>query len=101
DGVCVNLGGDVRVAAAAPQPGGWQIDLDAALTTPNEPARSFWLGDGAVATSTRLRRVWNRGETQQHHLIDPTTSRPARNGLATVTVLADGAAWAEIFAKAA
>jgi thiamine biosynthesis lipoprotein len=37
----------------------------------------------------------------QHHIIDPATSRPAWNGLAAVTVLADGAAWAEMLAKSA
>jgi thiamine biosynthesis lipoprotein len=37
----------------------------------------------------------------QHHLIDPADGRPAWNGLAVVTVLAESAASAEILAKAA
>ena len=101
DGVCVNLGGDVRVAGVAPEVAGWQVDLDPALTPSNEPARSFRLGAGAVATSTRLRRRWTRAGETRHHIIDPGTSRPAWNGLATVTVLADRAAWAEMLAKSA
>jgi thiamine biosynthesis lipoprotein len=101
DGVCVNLGGDVRVAGVAPEAAGWQVDLDPALTRSGESARSFRLGAGAVATSTRLRRRWTRAGDPQHHIIDPGTSRPAWNGLATVTVLADRASWAEMLAKSA
>ena len=104
DGVCVNLGGDVRVAGAAPTADGWQIDLDPMLTTASRsarPTRSFRLGSGAVATSTRLRRHWIRNGTPADHLIDPVTGRPAWAGLATVTVLADRTAWAEMSAKAA
>ncbi len=97
----MNLGGDVRVSGTAPQAPGWQVDLDPDLTGPDEPIRSFRLAAGAVATSTRLRRSWQRAGTRHHHLIDPATSSSAWTGLATVTVLADGAAWAEILAKAA
>ena len=49
DGVCVNLGGDVRVSGVPPIPPSWQVDLDSALA----PSRTFHLGEGAVATSTR------------------------------------------------
>ena len=101
DGVCVNLGGDLRVAGVALEAAGWQVDLDPALTPSSEPSHSFRLGAGAVATSTRLRRRWTRAGEPQHHIIDPGTSRPAWNGLATVTVLADRAAWAEMLAKSA
>ena len=56
---------------------------------------------GAVATSTKLRRHWTRGDRTLHHLIDPRTGEPAESGLASVTVVA-GEAWrAEVLAKAA
>lgn len=96
-GVCVNLGGDVRVSGTPPTPPGWQVDLDPTLA----PDRSFHLDDGAVATSTRLRRTWTRAGTSQHHLVDPRLGSPAWSGLAAVTVLARTAAHAEILAKAA
>ncbi len=101
DGVCVNLGGDVRVEGTPPEPAGWRVDVDPTLTDGCEPARAFRLGAGGVATSTRARRAWTRAGVRQHHLIDPVTSRPAWNGLATVTVLAHSTAWAEILAKSA
>jgi len=96
-GVCVNLGGDVRVGGTPPEPPGWQVDLDPALAA----GRAFHLDDGAVATSTRLRRTWMSDGVPQHHLVDPQDGRPAWTGLAAVTVLARSAAHAEVLAKAA
>jgi FAD:protein FMN transferase len=97
DGVCVNLGGDVRVSGTPPTRAGWQIDLDDTLAS----SRSFLLGEGAVATSTRLKRAWVQEGEAQHHLVDPRSGRPAWSGLSTVTVLAPDAATAEVLAKAA
>ena len=58
------------------------------------------LAEGAIATSTRLRRAWTRGGRDLHHLIDPHR-RAGASGLASVTVVA-GEAWrAEVLAKAA
>jgi thiamine biosynthesis lipoprotein len=98
-GVLVNLGGDLRARGAAPAPNGWVVDVDDPLRTGR--AGLLALGEGAVATSTRLRRTWTRGDRSLHHLIDPRTGAPADTGLASVTVVA-GEAWrAEVLAKAA
>ena len=97
EGVCVNLGGDVRVSGTPPVPPDWHVDLDGTLAV----GQSFRLADGAVATSTRLRRAWTRGGTPHHHLLDPRVGRPAWSGLASVTVLAASTATAEVLAKAA
>jgi thiamine biosynthesis lipoprotein len=97
EGICVDLGGDVRVAGTPPTPPAWSVDVDPSIAA----GRSFRLVDGAVATSTRLRRTWSRGGTACHHLVDPATGRPAWSGLAAVTVIAASAAHAEVLAKAA
>jgi thiamine biosynthesis lipoprotein len=57
--------------------------------------------DGAVATSGLARRVWRTHEGVAHHLLDPSTGRPAWTGLAGVTALAPTALDAETFAKTA
>jgi thiamine biosynthesis lipoprotein ApbE len=38
---------------------------------------------------------------QRHHLIDPVTLTPTRNGIVASTVIAGTAAWAEAFTKVA
>jgi thiamine biosynthesis lipoprotein len=98
-GVLVNLGGDLRARGAAPEPHGWVVAVDDPLGTGRTGLLA--LAGGAVATSTRLRRAWERGGRPLHHLIDPRTGAPAESGLASVTVIA-GVAWrAEVLAKAA
>ena len=58
------------------------------------------LGDGAVASSTTLRRRWqHQGETR-HHLIDPRTGAPSSSGVAFATAVAAEGWQAEALAKA-
>ncbi len=98
-GVLVNLGGDLRARGDAPEPHGWVVDVDDPLDTGRTGLLA--LAEGAIATSTKLRRAWARGGQTLHHLIDPRTGEPAESGLASVTVIA-GEAWrAEVLAKAA
>jgi thiamine biosynthesis lipoprotein len=98
-GVLVNLGGDLRARGVAPAPHGWVIAVDDSLGTGRTGVLA--LAEGAIATSTRLRRAWTRGDRTLHHLIDPRTGAPAESGLASVTVVAGDAWRAEVLAKAA
>jgi thiamine biosynthesis lipoprotein len=98
DGVLVNLGGDLRARGRAPVPHGWVVEVDDPLGS--GATGLLAIDQGAVATSTRLRRAWTRDGAALHHIIDPRTGRPARSGLASVTIVA-GEAWrAEVLAKA-
>ncbi len=99
-GVCVDLGGDVRVSGAAVDGGGWAIAIDDPFS-PGADLAVVALSEGSVTTSSRLRRHWNTSDGPAHHLLDPTTGRPAFTGLAAVTVLAADASWGECHAKAA
>jgi thiamine biosynthesis lipoprotein len=62
----------------------------------------FSTSGGAVATTSIRNRIW-RGEdgAPAHHLIDPSTGRPAWTGVAAVTALAPSAVIAETLAKVA
>jgi thiamine biosynthesis lipoprotein len=98
-GALVNLGGDLRAIGRAPAPAGWVVEVDDPLET--KATGLLAIAEGAIATSTRLRRAWERGGEPMHHLIDPRTGRPADSGLASVTIVS-GEAWrAEVLAKAA
>jgi thiamine biosynthesis lipoprotein len=58
------------------------------------------LVSGALATSGQDRRTWRRGGQLQHHLIDPTTGRPACSPWQTVTTCAASCVGADVAAKA-
>ncbi len=96
-GACMNLGGDLRASGQAPQPAGWVVAVEDPFRPERELARVA-VGDGGVATSSRLVRAWQRGAGAYHHLIDPASGLPCDSGLAAVTVVAGCAWWAEVLA---
>ena len=83
----VNAGGDLAVRGGA-----WPVGVTDELT--------LELTRGGMATSGRDRRRWHRGGEERHHLIDPSTGRPAVETPVRVTVVADSATAAEVAAKA-
>jgi thiamine biosynthesis lipoprotein len=97
-GVCINLGGDLRVIGVAPDRA-WVIGLELGAGT-DELLGTLSLAAGGVATSTTLRRHWEIEGESRHHLIDPATGQPSDSDLVSVSVVA-GTAWvAEVLAKA-
>jgi thiamine biosynthesis lipoprotein len=65
-----------------------------------EPIRSLQASDGGVATSGITRRSWKgAGGTPAHHLLDPTTGKPAFTGVIQATALAPSAFLADVHAK--
>jgi thiamine biosynthesis lipoprotein len=109
DGACANLGGDVRVSGVAPPPDptevidalddhAWTVDIEDP-TNAAAPLARLEIDEGAVVTSTRLRRRWLVDGVEQHHLVDPRTGRSAFNGWAQVSVIAGTATEAEVLAK--
>jgi thiamine biosynthesis lipoprotein len=95
----VNLGGDVRVAGESPDGDGWAIVIEDPLEPSSELA-TIHINDGAVATSSRLERRWERNGDEYHHLIDPNTGLPFTGDVVAVTVVAGSGWWAEVMTKA-
>lgn len=97
-GVCINIGGDLRVLGASPEGSGWTLAIEHPYA--RAPIALVGLSGGAIATSSVLRRVWTQDGCGRHHLIDPTTGDPSDSDLALASVIA-GEAWtAEVLAKA-
>ncbi len=96
-GVCVNMGGDLRVRGQSPTGTGWTLAIDHPRCA--RPIALVGLWDGAVATSSVLRRVWTVGGRSRHHLIDPSTGQPSTSDLALASVVAGEAWMAEVLAK--
>lgn len=96
----LNAGGDLYAYHAPPGASGWPVHL----VHPCEAGKAYAslaVHHQAVATSTIVRRRWQRNGKPMHHLIDPRTQKPAQTDLLSVTVLADRTVLAEIYAKVA
>jgi thiamine biosynthesis lipoprotein len=95
----VDAGGDIRVSGPRANGDAWPIgagdprdaDRDLALLA---------LRGGAVATSGRDYRRWQRGGVWQHHILDPRTGQPATTDVLSASVIAPTAVAAESAAKA-
>jgi FAD:protein FMN transferase len=97
-GACVNRGGDVRVAGSAPDGDAWTVSVDHPRR--DRPLVHIGLRDGAVATSTTLRRRWTVDGVDRHHLIDPRSGLPSDTDVELATVVAAEAWIAEALTKA-
>ena len=90
----VNAGGDIAIGGI-PAAGVWTVRVP---TT--EAAITLGLRNGGLATSGVDRRRWQSNGRLHHHIIDPTTGRPAATDVVRVTVVADSATRAEALATA-
>ena len=99
--VLVELGGDLRVVGQPPA--GWDT-WPVMVEDPFAPGTNSFvipITDGAVCTSSRVRRRWIHDGQQNHHLLDPRSGRPSQSPVVSVTVLSGVAWWADVLAKAA
>ena len=100
-GVCVNVGGDLRVAGAPPGTGdAWVIAVRDAPD--DEPIAHVAVADGGVATTSRSRRRWTTADgIERHHVVDPTTGRSAETPVRCATAIAAEAWRAEVLSTVA
>jgi thiamine biosynthesis lipoprotein len=92
----VDCAGDIRLGGTEPRP------VRVAGPFGGEILHTFALRDGGVATSGIGRRSWLGADGRPaHHLLDPSTGRPAFTGVVQATALAPTALEAEALAKAA
>jgi thiamine biosynthesis lipoprotein len=84
-GVLINLGGDIATAGPAPE-GSWRVLVQ---DEDDEPASSVELHAGTgLATSSTIRRRWQRSQAPVHHILDPYTGQSADPVWRTVSVAA-------------
>jgi thiamine biosynthesis lipoprotein len=97
DGFAVDCGGDLRLGGAA----GVTRPVQVASPFDDSILHTFGLSRGGVATSGIGKRSWLDAEGRPaHHLLDPSTGRPAFTGIVQVTALAPTAIQAEALSKA-
>jgi FAD:protein FMN transferase len=94
----IDAAGDLRVGGAA----GLPRTIHVASPFDGSRLHTLELTDGGIATSGIGRRSWlDAFGRPAHHLLDPSTRRPAFTGLLQVTAIAPTAFEAELRAKAA
>ncbi len=94
----VDCAGDVRVGGSGAMPRSIRV----ASPFGDEALHEYELVDAGVATSGIGKRSWLDGDGRPaHHILDPSTGRPAFTGIVQVTALAPTALEAETLAKAA
>jgi FAD:protein FMN transferase len=91
----VNAGGDLAVLGLPPGQHAWPV----AVEGPGGLVVS--VRDGALATSSVLRRRWTVNGIQRHHLLDPRTGLPASGPIVQASVAAASCGQAEVAAKMA
>jgi FAD:protein FMN transferase len=101
-GVLVSLGGDIAVAGPAPE-GGWPVRVtDDHQASFDAPGQTISIVSGGLATSSVAVRRWQNGSSSPlHHIIDPSSGRPAAEFWRTVSVAASNCVAANIASTAA
>ena len=96
----VEIGGEMRMRGSNARSEPWAI----AIETPDRSARSVQtvvhLSDAAMATSGDYRNFFEHNGRFYSHTIDPRTGYPVTHNGASVTVIADTAAFADAAATA-
>jgi FAD:protein FMN transferase len=92
----INVGGDIRIFGILPRA------LNIGIEDPFDPSKmlsSIQVSQGAVATSTSMKRRWKMNGKNKHHLIDTTTGEPSTSTILSSTVTAPTAVEADVLAK--
>ena len=87
----LDLGGNIQTLGSKTDGSDWRV----AVQDPKDPSSGDYLGvvaisDKAVITSGGYERYFNGPDGKTYwHIMDPSTGRPAENGLISVTIIGD------------
>ncbi len=96
----VDCGGDIAVGGVGAQIHPYEVEVEHPLT--RRSVGTINVARGGIATSGLNVRIWRtRDGGYAHHLLDPSTGRPAWTGLIGVTALGETALEAETLSKIA
>jgi thiamine biosynthesis lipoprotein len=100
-GTLVSLGGDIAVAGPPPD-GGWPVRIADDHAAPlASPGPVVAISTGGLATSGTAVRRWRTSLGEAHHILDPSSGKPAVTPWRTVSVAAASCVDANVAATAA
>lgn len=91
DGVAhalLDFGGNIYALGHKPDGSPWRIGIQRPFSTRGEYIGIVRVSDLSVVTSGVYERSFTSDGVRYHHILDPSTGRPARTGLESVTVVA-------------
>jgi thiamine biosynthesis lipoprotein len=97
-GILAEIGGDIRIAGTPPDGSHWRIDIEDPFVE-SRPIARVNLIDGAVATSSTLKRTWDIDGRTANHIIDAHTGLSMTSDVVTVSVVAVSSGIAEVITK--
>lgn len=96
----IDAGGDVVLWGSEPMQGSWGVGVGHPLAEDQDIADLWLEGLTAIATSSIVKRRWQRsGELSAHHILDPRTGSPACSDLLQATVIGRDLVVAEQYTK--
>ncbi len=98
-GILAEVGGDIRIGGTPPDGTHWRIGIEDPFVESRTIARVN-LVDGAVATSSTLKRAWEKDGKTANHLINVHTGESMSTNVVTVSVVAVSSGIAEVVTKA-
>ena len=97
----VEVGGELRLQGNNPTGVPWKIAIEVPETNSlGQVHRAVAISDAAMATSGDYRNYFEKDGKRYSHTIDPKSGYPITHRLASVTVIADSAAYADGLATA-
>lgn len=90
----ISLGGNVKTLNKKPDGKDWRI----AVEDPGDSGKFagiLTVSDKAVVTSGGYERYFEQDGEKYHHIIDPSTGYPAKNGLSSVSIISEDGALAD------
>lgn len=96
----INLGGNISVLGSRPDGCPWRIGIQNPLAVRGQYLGTIELRDRTVVTSGVYERCFWRDGVRYHHILDPRTGKPVRNGLMSVTAVCGSSADADALTTA-
>jgi FAD:protein FMN transferase len=96
----VEIGGEVANQGVNPQGKPWRIAIESASSQQRSIQRVLTPKGYGVATSGDYRNYFEKDGERYSHTIDPTTGKPIKHNLASVTVLHNQTMFADAYATA-
>lgn len=84
---CINMGGNIVTIGTKPDGSAWTVGIRDPNGAPDSSEEVLKLSDAAVVTSGTYERFFLLDGVRYHHILDPETGMPIRNGLASVTII--------------